>query len=539
MASPKILIVAVLAMVAIPLHSTSAFDDSFPVAQARSSGLAVHWQSQIQADASRDQIVDLCFHIHDDRATTYFEILHSGVRETINYEDLSPRGVPYGEVDAKAFAELRKEMLELEGQTDVTVELITRPQTSIYAVSGYGDVHAIDAESGGTRWKTSVGTPLHPTVGIAANNKYVIVVKGPRVFCLDSNDGHELWNQLTRYAPGGGVAISDHFAYVTSISGALEMFPFTDGGVPEKYFASSGAATEDPVVSATTVSWTTRRGYFNVASSDEEGRLLYRLQTQDEFTAAVAPAGDFLIAPSVNGKVYAIDEANVKVAWELAVGEPVDQSTISIGDNRVALISGLNNLMIIDAKRGELDSNWPRSVAGIREYVGSSRDVLYFLNTTDQLVGLRRDNGSQVLSTGVGENTRVLKNNLTDRMYLTNSSGQLVCLREVANINPFIHSDEPKAQEGPANPFATDPGDTNASPFEQGDKKTEAPAADPNDPFSSGAEKMSDPNDPSSEDKPDAGDKSPPDDPFGDDGDKGSGDGGSGGDNPDDPFGGG
>lgn len=510
--------------------------DNLPIDKVTESGLTIHWQSQIQADTSQDKVVDLYLHVHDDRATSYYEVRHDGHRETIGFDDLSPRGEPLGKEGAAEFARLRKEILEAEGSKDVTVSLITTPETSIYAMSGFGDVHAIDAETGRTRWSTTVGTPLQPSIGLAANNRYVVALKGSTLYCLDAETGDELWSRMAHYAPGGGVAISEHMAYVTSVEGKLQMFPLDNRGLPEKFFSSTGPATRDPTVSPNTVSWATERGFFNVASADEDGRFLYRLKTDEQFLASGTQAGDNLICVSVYGKVYAIHEKDGVLTWEMALGEPVSTAPVYLGDNRVALISNLNHLIMIDVKRGQLVSEWPRTTPGIREFVGASGNVLYFLDVSGHLVGLRRDTGSQVLQTSVGDRTRVLTNLETDRMYLTDDSGRLACLRELANVNPVVHGGDEVpagADKDQANPFAGQ--DQPADSSDRFGKSTDpfgddTPPADPDDPF--GGDNTTPPDDPFAGDADGGGD-----DPFAGD----SPDDAPGGDNndPDDPFGGG
>ncbi|MGI9518312.1 MAG: PQQ-binding-like beta-propeller repeat protein, partial [Pirellulaceae bacterium] len=449
-------------------------------------------------------------------------------------DDLNPRGVPLRELyaddpgrGAREWAELRKEVLEAEGHSDVAVELITVPRTTIYALSGAGGIHAIDAETGETRWTAGVGEPFQPTFGLAANNNRVIAVRGSKVHCLDARDGRKLWQRTTKYAPGGGVAISDHFAYVTSIEGHLQMFPLNSTGLPERFFASSGPATYDPTVTSETVSWSTRRGYYNVSRS-QVASLMYRLQTDDEFMAPGASVGDYLVANSTTGKVYAIDEMRGSLVWDYAVGERLDKKPIAIGNNTLLVITANNNLVALDNTTGQVANGWPKQVGNVAEYVGASQNVLYFLNSSGQLVGLRRDSGSLVASTPIGERTP-LANAHTDRLYLTDAAGSLICMRELANFNPVVHGDDfvlggtaeeatPQTEEPvkPAettDPFGdpivpTDPNDPFGDPApsgESGDMQPGEPSGQGNDPFG--------------DDQNTSGDDNKPEDPFGEGGD--------------------
>lgn len=486
------------------------------------SGVLVQWQSQVMIDGSRDQVAEIHLHVHDDRADSYYELRYPGFRQTISFDDLNPRGIPFRDVDpkdpsagARQWAELRKEILEAEGKTDIAIELITVPRTTLYALTGSGGLHAFDAETGATRWKTRIGTQFEPTIGMAANNTRIIAVRGSKVYCLDALTGDEIWSRFAHYAPGGGVAVSDHYAYVTSIEGRLQMFPLNETGLPEAFFASSGAATFDPEVTPRTVSWATERGYFNVARSNVVS-LRYRLATNDKFESPGAAVGDMLIANSVNGKVYALAEEMGSLAWEFAVGERLEKKPIGIGRDVVMLITTNNNLIALNAQKGTVLEGWPKRVSGISEYVGASQEVLYFVGTNGRLLGLNRKSGAVISSGSLGSGMMPVANHVTDRLYVAHPSGLIRCLREVANVNPVIHGEDfvvgNTAGEGQMKKPGQ-PEDAGANPFESGSGTKTDPddpfsGGDPDDPFS-GGDSGSDPDDPFS-----GGDNGSDDDPF-------------------------
>ena len=471
-----------------------------------SAGLTTLWQSQVMIDGERDQIAEIHLHVHDDRADSYFELTYPGFRETVSFDDMNPRGIVFRDLypeepakGAREWAELKKEILEARGKTDVSIELITVPRTTLYALTGTGGVHAIDGETGQTRWKTRVGEQFDPTIGIASNNTRVVVVRGSKVYCLNALTGDVVWSKFSIYAPGGGVSISDHFAYVTSIEGRLQMFPLNGIGLPIAHFASAGAATNDPFVTPRTVSWPTERGYFNVARSNVAS-LRYRLETKDKFQSAGTAVGEFLIANSVHGKVYALAEEYGSLAWEFAAGERLVKQPIGIGGDAVMIITANDNLIALDAKRGSVLAGWPKRVTGISEFVGASQNILYFIDSFGGLVGLSRTSGATISSTEIGLNVMSVPNRMTDRLYLAEPGGAVVCLRESANINPVVLGDDFVVGNEAAEAEQTMP-DGSGDAAKPGDMQQ----GDPDDPFGGAA-------------------KSDPDDPF------------SGGADPDDPF---
>ncbi|MDG1808255.1 MAG: PQQ-binding-like beta-propeller repeat protein [Pirellulaceae bacterium] len=535
-----------------------------PVAHAAAedtgeAGLNMLWQSQVRVDGSRDTVSEIVLQVHDDRAVSYYEILGPGLREVVGLDDLNPRGVAFRDVypedptqGAREWAEMKAEIFKAEGFKDLSVTLVTVPQTTLYAITGEGGVHAIDAETGQTRWVTRVGPSSAPTVGLAANNTRVLAVRGSKVYCLDSSNGEEIWSRYCYYAPGGGVAMSDDFAYVTSVEGRLQMFPLNDTGLPEAYFASSGAATFDPEVTATTVSWATERGYFNVALSTETS-LQYRLETDDVFEAPGTAVGGMLVANSLNGKVYAVDEDMGTVEWEFAVGEPLAKKPVALGTDVVMLITLRDNLIPLNAKTGKILEGWPKRISGITEYVGASQNILYFLDNAGNLVGLNRKSGAAISRQAIGFNAIPIANHFTDRLYIAQPNGAVFSLREVANINPVVigeefvvgdaagkaEADKKKPPTTTTDPFAggqaADPNDPFSNPVGKGDDKKST--ADPDDPFS-GSGGVSSDDDPFGGGSDKSSDKKEDDDPFGGGSDKSS-DKSSDKEEDDDPFGGG
>jgi len=57
----------------------------------------------------------------------------------------------------------------------------TVPRSTIYAISSNSVVHAIDAETGETRWVTAIGRNDYPTFTISASDHLVAAINGASV----------------------------------------------------------------------------------------------------------------------------------------------------------------------------------------------------------------------------------------------------------------------------------------------------------------------------------------------------------------------
>ena len=80
---------------------------------------------------------------------------------------------------------------------------------TLFALTDRGGLHAIDAETGRTHWTTQAGRPEHPSLAPAANDKYVAVVNGSRIYIIDRVTGRAVWDRPLGDAPGAGPVLTD------------------------------------------------------------------------------------------------------------------------------------------------------------------------------------------------------------------------------------------------------------------------------------------------------------------------------------------
>lgn len=430
---------------------------TFSYHQLRQLGLEMFWQSQIQTNIEQGDIVEIVLHVHSDLSETYYELTYEQMREQIALTDLNPRGEPFGEEGAKEWVQIRREILQAEGY-EVSFERRSVAKTSVVAVTGSGLVQRIDGETGETLWKAQVGERYLTTLGIGMNDRYVVAVREDTVFCLHVADGRVAWERPLHQIATGGVSLSNEHAYVMLFSGDLEMFTLDDiDPLPQIIYTHGGSTYSAPALTPRSVSWATERGALNVTDVDKSTQITYRLNTEFPTVAgSQVVGGDYLILCSHDGEVYCVAEQEGVLLWRFFTGSSISRRPIGVGKNHLLVITDLNELIHLDAHQGQVAEGWPNTVPGIVKYVGASNELFYFLNETNELVGLTRATGSQVLHTPVGTHHRLVSNTLTDRLYFYNESGSLVCLREVASDVPLFHQDalEGDPFENTSDPFA-------------------------------------------------------------------------------------
>ena len=230
---------------------------------ARRVGLERMWFSQLNLDRARGRVAGLHLHVSLTEAHTVFEVTSGDKRFEFSQHDRNTFGEEIGVEGAKKLAEEKLAALKADaeaGKKEGPPPALTShvvPRTTLYATSERGTVHALDAETGSTRWSAIVGDPRYPTTAAGANDKYVAVCNGSTLYVLLAADGSPAWNRMCVGSPGAGPALSDELAFVPMITGQMESFLLDDPKLPMATYKSFGRAMVQPVVARGSVAWPT------------------------------------------------------------------------------------------------------------------------------------------------------------------------------------------------------------------------------------------------------------------------------------------
>ena len=470
-------------------------------------GLRVEWESQVSVSAAAGRIVDILMDVNEDRAQTYFEITYGGKRELISVLDNSAFGRPFGAnpaifgmekslkqrvelmltrgntpteiqnstgVDEERIAHVQKEMLDrvtdageaaeirreiLQGlmnsqNRNVTVELkkLTLPTSTLYVTTNTGFVQSIDADTGLTHWKNSVGSSTHPTIGLGASHDHVAVVNGSTLYCLNAENGKQIWSRRCRAAVGASPVVGKNLIFVPLVNGRLEAFPIEDG-LGSESFVSVGNANTRPTITDDSIAWATTKGQFTVASNREVSSPHYRLKSGSSFRAPATANNGILFIGATDGFAYAIDEVRGSLLWEFSTGQTIRHSMIPLGEY-VYIITEEQKMYKLLAKTGTIAPGWSMPVENIKSYVGASQNKIYLVNHADQIVALSQNTGDLLGTLKSDATALIMPNLLSDRLYVGNRFGQIQCLREISSTTPVflggeMMADKPE-KEGPS-----------------------------------------------------------------------------------------
>lgn len=336
---------------------------------------------------------------------------------------------------------------ELQAQEpEAKLETQRVPEITLYVTTDRGTIHAIDAETGRTRWAVVVGRRDFPTERVGASEDWVAVLNGSDLYLLTRDTGEIAWKRSVKGVPSAGPAITDTYVVVPTFSGLVELYDLYETRTLPEIYRSNGRILIQPIATADSVAWPTDRGFLYVARANKKG-VRFRLEARDTIVSqpSYAPPGRFFTA-SIDGDVYCVKEMDGDELWRFTTGEPISNTPVPVGE-QLFVVSDKGILYALKQETGEELWWTPR----IKSFVSASKDRVYCLGFADRLVILDAKTGGRIASMGADLLDIFYTNIQTDRIFLGNKTGVIQCLRETQMEWPLVHGGlaETKVKERP------------------------------------------------------------------------------------------
>jgi outer membrane protein assembly factor BamB len=323
--------------------------------------------------------------------------------------------------------------------------VLTRDRLTVLTSSGV--VQEFNALTGETLWTATIGNPLHPSLGPAANDKFVALVNSSTLYVLDRAYGRPIIVRPVGGAPGAAPALTNAYVFVPLVNGRIEGYPLGEQKLTPWYYQSFGRAMVPPLATANTFVWTTDSGHMYVGYVEEHPGVRFRLETGSEIIASPAYRKPYIYAATISGETFAMNEATGARRWKYATGFTVSRAPAAIAgrpaasggpaeiEDRVYVTSEEPTLHCINAETGA--GLW--EAAGVAQFAAASRNRVYGVDDFGGLVVLDATTGSLIGHLPTGGTINALVNDQTDRLYLVSQEGTVQCLHEIGAKEPFYH----------------------------------------------------------------------------------------------------
>ncbi len=194
----------------------------------------------------------------------------------------------------------------------------------VYAATAWGDIVALDADSGAKLWEKKLGEPARSAPTIAGGHIYV-VTQSNTVLALSAADGSEVWNY--RGVPENGNLLSTNSPAVV---GGVVVVPFTSGELVALDEKKGQPIWNDSLARA--------------------GRA-YAVSGFSTISASPVVADGVVYATGVGSRTVAIELKSGRRVWDVAFGSA---HTPVVSGNAVFMVDLDNSLTALDRKSGEV-----------------------------------------------------------------------------------------------------------------------------------------------------------------------------------------
>jgi outer membrane protein assembly factor BamB len=256
--------------------------------------------------------------------------------------------------------------LEGDGDREASGGGLAAQNGRLFAVTGFGVVAALDANSGKKLWDRNLSVPVRAAPAAAADRVLVSAIDG-RTFALGALDGADLWvhrgtPETASLATSAAPVVDGDIVAVPHASGEVAALEVSTGrlvwseSLARTRTASSLAAMSDaarPTIDGATVFAVGHAGRM-IATSTRTGERLWTLPV----AGIQAPwvAGDMVYVVDTAGQVRALGRRDGALAWSTKLsGSKVWAGPVLAG-GRLWLASDKGKLVAIDAVSGKVSS---------------------------------------------------------------------------------------------------------------------------------------------------------------------------------------
>ncbi len=323
--------------------------------------------------------------------------------------------------------------LDLEMDRGGFVRDAYRIDDSLYVVSEKGDVFALHADIGLTRWSRNVTESVYHVFepqhfASAGGAALVMIATTPRVFVLDRYSGDEVKDLTLGASVGTAVVGLGSSLFFGSSDGHLYSMVWNDPRTVEAIFswkAMAGGpvgATPHLVNGGEDLVFASQSGsVFNCTANQKI--LNWDFQVDGAIEGEIAVDAESVYVSSTDRSLYRLDMVSGVPRWRVRFPEPLHHGPVVIG-NMVFQYCDTQGVSAIDAETGKV--LWSASAA--RNVASRSGDRV-IVSAGTQLQQVAADTGEVLETVTLPSHTRAVLNTQDETLYIVSRLGTVFCAK--------------------------------------------------------------------------------------------------------------
>ncbi len=373
--------------------------------------------------------------------------------------------ITLGLLQASAFAQSRRTGLPNEnelnrlgltmswwGQAAVkgnqeTVSFFTADEQNVYVQSGSGILTTFQGESGRRLWSQLVGRPNEFGYAVTSGDNDVLIAIGLKVHAFNRVTGVPTWELTLPSPPSASPKEDEKFVYVPTVDGMLRCYDVQQlrslakrGMLPqwtnraEKWaFQMAGPSNSTPIPVDDDVVFASVRGHIYRMSGAHK-KLIFQAEAGENFSAPITFSRDYVFAADVRSRLRCVSIKNGQLMWSFSSGAPIKSQPRVVG-KQIFVTPTREGLSVLDITTGLRVWQQPAAL----DVVAVTDTRVYSSDSGKNLLILDRETGRILGQLRISDFSIRVKNDRTDRIYLANSTGTVIALREMGSEFPLYH----------------------------------------------------------------------------------------------------
>lgn len=448
--------------------------------------MEIAWQAQIQMPRAGRGVVSSHLWVDSSQIRKYAIVdLPDGRTIRVSADTPNSRGLAIGIEEAKKQAGENAARMVGKNSGFEVVELSIPLVRLVFATSD-GLVQTFDAESGAMFWSSPCGlasAPAHPAAVSAAG---VSIIHGRNLYLLDWNSGKQLMNKELAAGSSVALAVCNDLAYVTDFRGRLQAYGL---GVKRKPWSSQiiGRAVGQPVSLAdqSFCAIASKDGYVYTMIAGENPGLWTRYETSSSISGSLAAGNGAFYAGTGDGLLtkISVQDRLGGLDWDYPAGETITAPALVAG-KRVVTTTEDGAIHCIDDENGL--GLWAKRGMRVEQPIAFAGNAFLCSTFSGEILSFDAETGAIKGRTSPSRLKTLVRNNVSDRLYIVGENGRLQCLRARGAVLPTmfvtVTPSEAASSEGApaaAPPTTPEPAGNSSDLFNSTSES--APAANPMD----------------------------------------------------------
>lgn len=330
-----------------------------------------------------------------------------------------------------------------------TVRSIMADEQAVFVQSTGGMITAFDGETGRRMWAKLIGRPDQVSYPLTTNDSLAFLAAGMNLYAIDKASGETVWQVGLPHHPSAPPEVDDDQVYIGTTDGSVYALKLArikelyDRRLLPQYselthawrYQAPSEIISPPVSNGQAVVFASYSGLlFSVFAKDRGLNFQFETEGRAPIRVPVGRSENTVFVASDDARVFALDMVSGVRKWSFTAGQPVQQQPRVVG----------NSVFVMPAGRGLYSL---RTSTGFQQW--HQREAVKFLAATPEMAFasdrlgnvliLDRKDGSIKGSLPYRHLNERVENERTDRLYLANESGQVVCIREASREEPLWH----------------------------------------------------------------------------------------------------